>query len=129
MEKNYEIVVLLHPDLEIDLEKPMSKVDSIIKGQKGTIIKTDIWGKRKLSYPINKQEFAVYVYYEISIPTTSISRIERDLNIADEVLRYLITYPVPLVEEDEEQASTEEDAPTSDDNENNKEDSDKKEDK
>lgn len=102
--KQYELVVLFHPDLEIDLEKPLKKVQQIISNEGGKIGKTDIWGKRKLAYQIKKEDFAVYVYFELELPAESVSKVESTLNIADEVLRYLLTYPVPVVEEEKEKA-------------------------
>ena len=39
MEKLYELTVLLHPDLEIDLDKPLKKLEEIIKNNKGEIVK------------------------------------------------------------------------------------------
>lgn len=89
----YEIAVLYHPDLEIDLEKAESRVKKIIADNGGNISKTDNWGKRKLAYPINKQEFAVYVFYTAEIPGGSVAKIEQTLNITDEVIRFLITKP------------------------------------
>ena len=89
----YEVAVLYHPGLEIDLEKGSSKVEAAIKSAGGTITKTDNWGKRKLAYPIAKQEFAVYVFYTADIPTEGVADIERTLNITDEVIRFMITRP------------------------------------
>lgn len=91
MKRDYELVVLLHPDLEIDLEKPLTKVRSIITDNGGEIVKEDNWGKRKLAYRINKEEFAVYIYMEASLPTEAVRKIQSTLNITDEVLRYLLT--------------------------------------
>lgn len=91
MKRDYELVVLLHPDLEIDLEKPLAKVRSIITDNGGEITKEDNWGKRKLAYSIRKEDFAVYVYMEVSLPATSVKKIQGILNITDEVLRYLLT--------------------------------------
>ena len=59
MEKLYELTVLLHPDLEIDLEKPLAKVEKIITDNGGKIAATDNWGKKRLAYAIKKQDFAV----------------------------------------------------------------------
>lgn len=98
--KPYELVVLLHPDLEIDLDKPLKKVESLLKQFDGKILKTDVWGKRKLAYKVGREEFAVYVYYEVELPAESIGKLEKALNITDEVLRYLLTYPVPQSERD-----------------------------
>jgi small subunit ribosomal protein S6 len=89
----YEIAVLYHPDLEIDLEKASTKVEKIITTDGGKITKTDNWGKRKLAYPIKKQEFAVYVIYSAELPAEALSKIEKTLNITDEVIRFLITRP------------------------------------
>ncbi len=87
----YEIAVLYHPDLEIDLEKGSAKVEKTIKEAGGDIIKTDNWGKRKLTYPIKKQDFAVYVFYTADIPSKNVQQIERTLNITDEIIRFMIT--------------------------------------
>lgn len=89
----YEIAVLYHPDLEIDLEKASSKVEKIIADNGGKITNTDNWGKRKLAYPIAKNDFAVYVFYTVDIPTESVQKIEQIFNITDEIIRFLITKP------------------------------------
>jgi small subunit ribosomal protein S6 len=89
----YEIAVLYHPDLEIDLGKAESRVQKIIEDNKGKITKTDNWGKRKLAYPITKQDYAVYVFYSVEMPADSVRRVEQTFNITDEVIRFLITKP------------------------------------
>jgi small subunit ribosomal protein S6 len=87
----YEIAVLIHPDLEIDLAKPLKKVEKIFTDNGATITKTDNWGKRKLAYSIAKQEHAVYIFYTVELPGEKVAKIESTLNITDEVIRYLIT--------------------------------------
>jgi small subunit ribosomal protein S6 len=89
----YELAVLYHPDLEIDLEKASSKVEKIITDNGGKITKTDNWGRRKLAYPIKKQEFAVYVFYTVDMPADNVQKVEQTFNITDEVIRFLITRP------------------------------------
>lgn len=89
----YEIAVLYHPDLEIDLETASKKIEIIITNNGGKITKTDNWGKRKLSYPIAKNDFAVYVFYTVEIPAAGVQKIERTFNITDEIIRFLITKP------------------------------------
>ncbi len=112
----YELTVLYHPDLEIDIDKALAKVEKIIKDNKGKIVKSDNWGKRKLAYPIKKEDHAVYVYYDVEIPGESVTKIEGILNITDEVLRYLIVKPGPEIEEE----ASEEDAEESDEKEDKK---------
>ncbi len=93
MTNQYEIAVLYHPDLEIDLDKATAKIEKIFTDNGGTVTNTDNWGKRKLAYQIRKNEHAVYVFYTAELPGESVRKIEALLNITDEVLRFLIVRP------------------------------------
>jgi len=88
--KEYELTVLIHPDLEADLETPLTKVRDIIKNAGGTIVREDNWGKKKLAYAINREDFAVYVYMDLELPPEAPLKISNTYNITDEVLRYLL---------------------------------------
>lgn len=90
---SYEIAVLYHPDLEIDLDKAEDRIKKIIADNGGNITKTDNWGKRKLAYQIKKQDFAVYVFYAVDIPAENVAKVEQTFNITDEIIRFLITKP------------------------------------
>lgn len=89
----YEIAVLYHPDLEVDLTKAEDRVKKIIADNGGNVTATDNWGKRKLAYAIKGNEHAVYVFYTVELPATGVQKIEQTLNITDEVIRFLITRP------------------------------------
>lgn len=88
--KEYELTVLIHPDLEADLETPLTKVRDIVKTAGGTIVREDNWGKKKLAYPIRREEFGIYVYMDVSLPADAPLKISNIFNITDEVLRYLL---------------------------------------
>lgn len=88
--KEYELTVLIHPDLEVDLETPLAKVRAIITNAGGEITSEDNWGKKKLAYRINREDFAVYVYMDVKLPADAPLKISNTLNITDEVLRYLL---------------------------------------
>ena len=49
--QQYEIAVLYHPDLEIDLDKSAQKVTKIFTDNGGKVVAEDNWGKRKLLVP------------------------------------------------------------------------------
>jgi small subunit ribosomal protein S6 len=89
----YEIAVLYHPDLEVDLEKATSRVEKIIADNGGKIISQDNWGKRKLAYAIKGNESGIYVFYTVEMPAENVRKVESTLNITDEVIRFLITRP------------------------------------
>ncbi len=89
----YEIAVLYHPDLEVDLTKAEDRVKKIVTDNGGKITATDNWGKRKLAYTIKGNEHAVYVFYTAELPGEGVQKVESTLNITDEVIRFLITRP------------------------------------
>lgn len=90
----YELVVLLHPDLEIDVDAPVAKLEKLIDDNGGKIIKRDNWGKKRLAYPIRKQQFAIYVYFDIQMEPTKVRGLEAGLRITEEVMRFLTVHPI-----------------------------------
>lgn len=88
--KEYELTVLIHPDLEVDLEKPLQKVRDIVVKAGGEIVREDNWGKKKLAYKIKGEDFAVYVCMDVKLPADAPLKISNTFNITDEVLRYLL---------------------------------------
>jgi small subunit ribosomal protein S6 len=89
----YEIAVLYHPDLEVDLSKAEDRVTKIFTDNGGKVTATDNWGKRKLAYNIKGNEHAIYVFYTVEMPGAGVQKVESTLNITDEVIRFLITKP------------------------------------
>jgi len=89
----YEIAVLYHPDLEVDLSKAEDRVTKIFTDNGGKVTGTDNWGKRKLAYNIKGNEHAVYVFYVVELPPANVQKVESTLNITDEVIRFLIVKP------------------------------------
>jgi small subunit ribosomal protein S6 len=102
--KEYELVVLYHPDFEVDIQPAADKVAKIITAAKGKIVAENDWGRRKLAYPIRKENYAIYRIYTLELPAAAPKAINDTLNITNEVLRFLLTKVDPkikaLIEED-----------------------------
>lgn len=112
MQKEYELMVLLHPDLEIDVETPIAKVESLVQAAGGKVTKRDNWGKKRLAYKIAKQDFAVYVYFEISIDPANVRELEKTILITEEIIRYILVVhedaPVRTVKKSTDESDSEE---------------------
>jgi small subunit ribosomal protein S6 len=110
--KEYELVVLYHPDLEADMTQALDKVAGIITGAKGKIVAEDDWGRKKLAYKIAGENFAVYRVYTLELPATAPKIINDALNITNEVLRFLLSSIDPkikaLIEEEKAREREEE---------------------
>ena len=90
--RQYELTVLIHPDLEMNLQPAFDKLEKVIETVGGKITKEVNEGKKRLAYPIAKQEFAVYYYYELDLPIEKgvVKKVTDMLDIADEFIRYLL---------------------------------------
>jgi len=88
---NYELIYIIQADLEEAAIKALTeKVDKWITDGKGTIVKVDHWGKRRLAYQINKRRDGYYVYEEIQLPAAYVVELERNLRLTEQVMRYSI---------------------------------------
>lgn len=88
--REYELTVLIHPDLEADLESALTTVRDIVTSNKGKVTSEDNWGKKRLAYRIAKEDFAVYVFMEVELPADAVAKVDSTLNITDSVLRHLL---------------------------------------
>ena len=95
--REYELVVLYHPDIEIDIKSAVEKVAGIIEGAGGKIVATENWGRKKLAYEIKKQTHAVYDIYTLELPATAPKQVNDALNITTEVIRFLLSKVDPKI--------------------------------
>jgi small subunit ribosomal protein S6 len=86
----YELTVLIHPDLEVDLAPALTKIKSLVEDNGGKVVNEESAGKKRLAYTIKGQDFAAYHAYELKLPATAPGKISNSLNITEEVLRYLL---------------------------------------
>lgn len=87
---NYELLYIVHPDLENSIDKVLSKVRSSIEERGGKITYEENWGKRKLAYEINKTDVGIYILWYFTAPAESVAKIEKELRLTEEIMRYLL---------------------------------------
>lgn len=89
--RKYELTYLVS-DLvpESDLNKTTGRVSGLISDLGGKVDKEDVWGRRKLAYPIKKQDFATYITLNFSLPAEKAQEFEKDLHHVANILRQLM---------------------------------------
>ena len=98
--REYELTYLVSDDiLEKDLNKVTGKISGIISAEGGKVSKEEVWGRRKLTYPINKQNFATYVTVWFEVEKEKIVEIEHELRVDPQIIRHLITVKIAKSEE------------------------------
>ena len=88
--KNYELTVVFHPDLEMNLAPSIEKVHQLISSAGGTITKEVNDGKKRLAYSLAGQDYGIYYYIDVALPTDAPDKISGAFNISSEVIRYLL---------------------------------------
>lgn len=91
MKRAYEVVVVVRLDLdEATINNTIDQIRGWIEADEGKVEKLDRWGRRKLAYEINKQREGYYVMYESQIDSRNLGELERNLNLSQNLLRYLV---------------------------------------
>lgn len=89
---NYELVCIVHPDLDENAFKGVvEKVSTWVTEAGGTIEKLDVWGRRRMAYTIRKQREGQYVVLNISLPAAATAELERNLRFQESILRSMLT--------------------------------------
>ena len=90
--RNYELVCLLQPDLdEAAFNGVLDRVKGWVAESGGVVDKVDIWGKRRLAYPIRKQRESNYVLFNLSMDPRSTAALEQNLRYTETVMRHMLT--------------------------------------
>lgn len=90
--RHYEIIYIAHPELDEAAFKELNeRVAGWITDAGGTLTKANIWGKKQLAYPIRKKIEGNYVYLEADLNPEICATVERNFNLVESVLRFLIT--------------------------------------
>lgn len=92
--RKYEVMYIIRPDVEQEtVQAIVDKFNGII-GNGGEVTKTDVMGKRRLAYEINKFRDGYYVLVNFNASPEVVAELDRVMKITDEIIRYLIVKDV-----------------------------------
>src|SRR5437016_1209678 len=87
----YEAMFLFGSQAANEVDGAITAVRGIIERHGGEILVLKKWDERKLAYEIKRQKRGVFIIAYYRGPGASVSAIERDVNLSEEILRVLIT--------------------------------------
>ena len=88
--RRYETIFIVPADLaEDEFNGLVERYEAIIANLKGTLIKRENWGKRKLAYEIKKHTRGFYVLLDFTAKSEVVDELERNLRLDDKVLKYM----------------------------------------
>lgn len=92
--RHYELMIILDPDLEERTVTPsLETYLKIIKESGGVVNKLDVWGKRRLSFEINKKAEGIYAIADMNCEPAAIKELDRQLNLNESILRTKVMRP------------------------------------
>lgn len=88
----YEGIFIINPSLKEEELKNVFKAisDSVTKAG-GGIVKEESWGKRQLTYPINKLKEAYYYKLDFTAPGAVVSKLEGGYKLNSDIMRVMVT--------------------------------------
>ena len=108
----YELGIVAKPGLsEAELNTLVEKMKGVIVQQGGEVEAIDLWGKRRLAYPVEKHNEGYYVFFRFLLSPARVEEVGRVARLTEEILRYILVKEepkkpaaekeIPLVEERE----------------------------
>ncbi|MFT6434814.1 MAG: small subunit ribosomal protein S6 [Candidatus Azotimanducaceae bacterium] len=88
--RHYEIVFLVHPDRSEQVPGMIERYSSIVKEGGGNVHRIEDWGRRQLSYPINKIHKAHYALLNVECGKETLEEINTAFRFNDAVLRNIV---------------------------------------
>jgi small subunit ribosomal protein S6 len=102
----YELMYILHPRLTADeTTAAVERVSESVRSGGGEVLAVDVWGRRRLAYPIQHHLEGTYVLLTMQFPPEATARLEAGLRISEDVIRHLlvrgiIPYEGPSMQEE-----------------------------
>ena len=105
--RHYEIVFIVHPDQSEQVPGMVERYRSMVQSKGGKVHRLEDWGRRQLTYPIQKMHKAHYVLMNIECNNETLQELEHAFKFNDAVLRHLIVgmrdavvAPSPMMKEE-----------------------------
>jgi small subunit ribosomal protein S6 len=112
--RHYEICFIVHPDQSEQVPAMIERYKGVIAQRKGTVHRLEDWGRRQLTYTIQKVHKAHYVLMNIECDQETVNELEHSFKFSDAVLRHLIvkmtkavTAPSPMMKEEKSKSMME----------------------
>jgi small subunit ribosomal protein S6 len=87
----YEVMYIIDTAVEeqarVDL---INRFSGLVEKNGGKVNRVDEWGKRRLAYPIDYKTEGYYVLMYMAAPAALPRELERNLQISESVLRYMV---------------------------------------
>ena len=87
----YELIYILDPASTSDeIQSVAAKIEQLVADAKGTILKKEEWGRRRLAYRIQRFREGHYMFFQVAIDSKTIDEITRNLRMIEKVMKFMV---------------------------------------
>ncbi|MCB9586293.1 MAG: 30S ribosomal protein S6 [Polyangiaceae bacterium] len=87
--REYETIYVMRPDVARDAaERVSQRVQEVMEREGARLSLVETWGRRALAYKVNKHRHGIYVYLKFLAGGTTVSELERNFRLLDEVIKF-----------------------------------------
>lgn len=91
--RTYEALYIVRPDAKDDEIQTIAKdVEGMVTSSGGTIVRSEIWGKRRLAYEVERFTEGVYILLRFQSPASFVKKLAEYFRLSEQVIRDLIVY-------------------------------------
>lgn len=91
--RTYEALYIVKPDIADDeIQTVANGVESLVTDNNGTIVRSEVWGKRRLAYEVNQYNEGCYVLLRFQADADFIKRLQGHFKLKEEIIRNLIVH-------------------------------------
>lgn len=102
MRRDYELGFILHPEVSEEQSNAiLERIQQIVNNHDGQVVRITQWGRRRLAYPIRHQRDGFYVFFDMILTPETVSELDRNIKVTEEVLRHIIIRRDPRVAQKE----------------------------
>jgi small subunit ribosomal protein S6 len=92
--RHYELMVILDASLEERTVAPsLDQYLNVIRTAGGSVEKLDVWGRRRLSFEINKKSEGIYAVVDLQATPEAVAELDRQLRLNESILRTKVIRP------------------------------------
>ena len=89
--RTYEaLYIIQHETSEGDVQTIAAEVETLITEEGGAIVRSEIWGKRRLAYEVNGQNEGIYVLVRFEADPTFVLKVESLFRLNESIVRSVV---------------------------------------
>ena len=87
----YEVALIIRPDVDQEGQDAIvERLSGLLTADGGQVDNVDVWGRRRLAYPIKKVQEGFYYFIQGQFATSVLPELDRSVKLSESILRHMV---------------------------------------